>query len=322
MGGEAKSESVTTRVVERRRKAFRGVLSVIVIALLWADAVCAETCDELRAQGEAAQRAGQTAVLEQIYDQVAAALDCSDGFRAQFGRLTARAIEKKVYAEISTGAPLEAYETALVGSLRYAKLWRVLAWLGDVEKGRRRYSAASLRYQEALATIQDETLTPAPPAPEVIAQIFRQAEQTRLLSESYVAAPTTRAGIPTGLAAVRVRGFVPTKVALPIEFQYNSVVFTDNGARAVEDLWSSLQAQKEPNITLVGHTDPIGSDEYNIDLSIRRAAAVKNWLLAKGYSGNIQTEGRGKREPPVVDDPSQYDVQQLYRLYRRVELQR
>lgn len=55
-------------------------------------------------------------------------------------------------------------------------------------------------------------------------------------------------------------------------------------------------------ITVIGHTDAIGSDKYNALLSLRRANAVKSWLVGKGVtSGKISVEGRGKSLPVATN---------------------
>ena len=48
----------------------------------------------------------------------------------------------------------------------------------------------------------------------------------------------------------------------------------------------------------VGHTDWTGSDAYNQKLSVRRAEAVKAYLVSKGIEANrIYTEGKGEKQP-------------------------
>jgi outer membrane protein OmpA-like peptidoglycan-associated protein len=75
-------------------------------------------------------------------------------------------------------------------------------------------------------------------------------------------------------------------------------------------------------VHLIGHTDPRGSDEFNQDLSERRAQAVALFLKGKGYTGKIANSGRGKKERFQVDDPGRYSEEQLFQLDRRVELDR
>ena len=50
------------------------------------------------------------------------------------------------------------------------------------------------------------------------------------------------------------------------------------------------------------HADSIGSDAYNQKLSVRRAEAVKAYLLSKGIEANrVYTEGKGEKQP-VADN--------------------
>ena len=52
----------------------------------------------------------------------------------------------------------------------------------------------------------------------------------------------------------------------------------------------------------VGHTDSVGSDAYNQKLSLRRAEAVKSYLVSKGVAASrVFVEGKGESQP-VADN--------------------
>ncbi|MGM0516380.1 MAG: OmpA family protein [Pseudomonadota bacterium] len=56
-------------------------------------------------------------------------------------------------------------------------------------------------------------------------------------------------------------------------------------------------------IEVIGHTDSIGTEEYNQGLSERRAATVKNYLISKDVPADvIMTEGRGELEPVATNE--------------------
>ncbi|MBE7179582.1 MAG: OmpA family protein, partial [Mucilaginibacter polytrichastri] len=60
----------------------------------------------------------------------------------------------------------------------------------------------------------------------------------------------------------------------------------------------SMEKNPDTDILIVGHTDGVGSDSYNMDLSQRRAKSVKSLVVADGVKGSrLRTEGRGKTEP-------------------------
>lgn len=55
------------------------------------------------------------------------------------------------------------------------------------------------------------------------------------------------------------------------------------------------------DVVVAGYTDRIGSDQYNMRLSERRAAAVKNYLISKGVEASrLKAQGRGKNDPVVM----------------------
>ena len=74
------------------------------------------------------------------------------------------------------------------------------------------------------------------------------------------------------------------------------------GKAKLDELVAKANAIKLEVILVVGHTDRIGSAEYNLKLSDRRAAAVKTYLVSKGIEANrVYTEGKGKTQPVTGD---------------------
>jgi len=71
-------------------------------------------------------------------------------------------------------------------------------------------------------------------------------------------------------------------------------------ARAIDRVVAEVAARPSPEIAVVGHTDFVGSDQYNDTLSLQRAHRVRDLLVQRGIPANvIQSAGRGKREPMV-----------------------
>lgn len=61
---------------------------------------------------------------------------------------------------------------------------------------------------------------------------------------------------------------------------------------------ASLNQNPVTTVTIVGHTDNVGSDAANNPLSMDRANSTRNYLTARGVASNrIITDGRGEREP-------------------------
>ncbi len=58
------------------------------------------------------------------------------------------------------------------------------------------------------------------------------------------------------------------------------------------------------NVEVIGYTDRLGSDAYNMKLSTERANTVRDFLVEKGVApGRITAEGRGKADPVKTCDP-------------------
>jgi outer membrane protein OmpA-like peptidoglycan-associated protein len=106
------------------------------------------------------------------------------------------------------------------------------------------------------------------------------------------------------------------KIDLEIQFDYNSADISRNSMPAVQELGKALSNSNLKGSTFVvaGHTDAIGSEEYNQGLSERRADTIKRYLTEKyGINGaDLVTVGYGEskpKDPNAPMDPANRRVQ-------------
>ncbi len=97
---------------------------------------------------------------------------------------------------------------------------------------------------------------------------------------------------------------VSEKVSFAAEslFDFDKAIVKADGKAALDGLLANLQGMNTEAIVTVGHTDSIGSDAYNEKLSLRRAEAVKAYLVSKGVEATrVFVEGKGESQP-VADN--------------------
>ncbi len=84
-----------------------------------------------------------------------------------------------------------------------------------------------------------------------------------------------------------------------INFEFNSSILSD-GYPSLLRLAELLQTHPDYRVHIEGHTDFVGSEQYNDRLALARANTVRDFLVKYGARANqIQTSGRGKRNPEV-----------------------
>jgi outer membrane protein OmpA-like peptidoglycan-associated protein len=98
------------------------------------------------------------------------------------------------------------------------------------------------------------------------------------------------------------------RIDLEIQFDYNSAEISKTSTGAVQELGKALSnpSLKGSTFVVAGHTDGIGGDAFNQDLSERRADTIKRYLM-QNYGitgGELVTVGYGKTKLKDVQDPT------------------
>ena len=85
-------------------------------------------------------------------------------------------------------------------------------------------------------------------------------------------------------------------------FDFDKAVLKPDGRAKLDDVVSKMSGINLEVVIAVGHTDSTGPEAYNQGLSVRRAEAVKAYLVSKGIEANrVYTEGKGEKQP-VADN--------------------
>ena len=90
--------------------------------------------------------------------------------------------------------------------------------------------------------------------------------------------------------------------ATDVLFDFDKSVVKPEGKAKLDDLAAKIRGVNLEVVIAIGHTDSIGSDAYNQQLSVRRAESVKAYLVSKAIEANrVYTEGKGEKQP-VADN--------------------
>ena len=103
-------------------------------------------------------------------------------------------------------------------------------------------------------------------------------------------APLAAAPAPTVLEKITLN--------TDVLFEFNKAELRPSGRQRLDELAAKANDANVDQIVLTGHADRIGSEQYNQELSEKRAQAVADYLQSKGVdSGKLQVAGKGENEP-------------------------
>ncbi len=122
---------------------------------------------------------------------------------------------------------------------------------------------------------------------------FRAAERPVVIGDRPAQAPVASTLRETG------------QVQLYIQFRTNSAELDPGSYPTLLELQEALRGDPGLRLVLVGHTDAVGTPQYNLDLSRRRAQSVADWLVQQGIPRNrLGVDGKGLTQP-IADNQSE-----------------
>jgi peptidoglycan-associated lipoprotein len=126
------------------------------------------------------------------------------------------------------------------------------------------------------------------------------AAQRRADSLAAARAAADRDAAARGQAAQATQAEMTAILAARVYFDYDRDALRDDATTTLDQKAGVLQANTGVTMTITGHTDERGSDEYNLALGQRRAAQVKRYLVSKGIDGaRLTTQSMGESQPAV-----------------------
>lgn len=136
--------------------------------------------------------------------------------------------------------------------------------------------------------------------------------------------PLVRSIVPfDGQSRTVAEKVVTVNLDAQVLFAFDQADLTPQAQSTLTTLAGELKDRlANPTVTIVGHTDAIGTDDYNNDLSLRRATAVRDYLASVvSVPVNLGVDGRGKAEPVAANtNPDGTDNPEGRRRNRRVEI--
>ncbi|MBI5601300.1 MAG: peptidoglycan-associated lipoprotein Pal [Gemmatimonadetes bacterium] len=148
----------------------------------------------------------------------------------------------------------------------------------------------------AVIPFNQDSATAAEAAKRAAAEAAARAAAEKAAAERAAAAEAA-ARLAAAVAAAKA------EFATPVYFDYDMSSIRDDQRATLEAKLPIFAANPDMRIRVAGHTDNRGSDEYNLALGQRRAAEVKQYLIARGIAADrIDVVSFGEERPAVGQD--------------------
>jgi len=136
--------------------------------------------------------------------------------------------------------------------------------------------------------------------PQEVMQILDNVEGSQIRTRSIRLLKDEPSALGAGAAAS------PSALSLPVQFEFDSTTISVAAREQLDALAEGIKLLPPQRLVLIeGHTDASGSDDYNQWLSLRRAAAVKRYLVQMHgiEARRLRDTGLGERQPIAGIDP-------------------
>ena len=307
-----------------------------LLAMSVAGIANAQDCDQQLQQLNNALSSGQITQLDEAAKSLQASSSCNNETVRQ-GLYRVSAALAKLAQQHYSDKDFIAAENILKHAP--ASHWAVQAILADIASDKKDYAKAAKLYNAALDTIGDPLLTPVSARLiSIESQLAGLANEHMMLAGSVVSG-IRRGGEASGVMRYAMRGIIvedepshseeviiktddqkEVPIFLPIQFDNNQHTLNAAGVEEAKRIVEYLLHNKIISIRIEGHTDEVGTDAYNLELSQRRAHTVKQYLQNHHVSTDVHTVGYGESKPPQYTPSRHYDLHQKRAIARRVEL--
>jgi outer membrane protein OmpA-like peptidoglycan-associated protein len=116
-------------------------------------------------------------------------------------------------------------------------------------------------------------------------------QQAKEIEQAIPGATVTRVG--EGLVVTFASGLL---------FDFDSAAIQGAARQNLNALAASMNKYPNTELMIIGHTDAVGSDSYNMGLSKRRASSARSYLRSQGVNRGIAAVGRGENEPIATNE--------------------